>query len=62
MARPLRIDQPGGWYHLTSRGNERKRIFRDAEDREHFLELIGELGLDKVLRARKRAGAEVESD
>ena len=43
MARPLRIDQPGGWYHLTSRGNERRRIFRDTGDCEHFLELLGEL-------------------
>jgi len=40
MARPLRIEHPGGWYHLTSRGNERRAIFRDDRDRTHFLELL----------------------
>jgi REP element-mobilizing transposase RayT len=40
MARPLRIEHPGGWYHLTARGNERRAIFRDDRDRAHFLELL----------------------
>lgn len=26
MARPLRIEYPGAYYHVTSRGNERKAI------------------------------------
>ena len=43
MARPLRIEKAGGWYHITSRGNERKPIFRDTRDRRRFLELIGEM-------------------
>ena len=43
MARPLRIEISGGLYHLTSRGNERRDIFRDTRDREHFLELLAEL-------------------
>jgi putative transposase len=43
MARPLRIEIPGGRYHLTARGNERRSIFRDNPDREHFLELLAEL-------------------
>ena len=43
MARPLRIELSGGLYHLTSRGNERRAIFRDTRDREHFLELLAEL-------------------
>ena len=43
MARPLRIEQAGGWYHVTSRGNERKPIYRDDRDREHFLDLIAEM-------------------
>ena len=37
MARPLRIEYPGAFYHITSRGNERKDIFRSARDREKFL-------------------------
>ena len=43
MARPLRIEISGGLYHLTSRGNERRNIYRDTRDREHFLELLAEL-------------------
>ena len=43
MARPLRIERAGGWYHVTARGNERKLIFRDDKDRRHFLELLGEM-------------------
>ena len=37
MARPLRIEYDGALYHVTSRGNEGKAIFRDAADRESFL-------------------------
>jgi REP-associated tyrosine transposase len=40
MARPLRIEYPGAHYHVTSRGNERKDIFKDDTDREKFLDLL----------------------
>jgi putative transposase len=43
MARPLRIELAGGLNHLTARGNERRPIYKDARDREHFLELLAEL-------------------
>mgnify|MGYP000173929742 CR=1 FL=1 len=43
MARPLRIDVPGGWYHVTARGNERRAIFLDDRDRERFVGLLAEL-------------------
>src|SRR6266498_2435192 len=43
MARPLRIEQAGGWYHITTRGNERRAIFRSDRDREHFLEVLAEM-------------------
>jgi REP element-mobilizing transposase RayT len=42
MARPLRIERPGVWYHVTARGNERRPIYRDDRDRRHFCELLGE--------------------
>ncbi|HEV2210908.1 MAG TPA: transposase [Verrucomicrobiae bacterium] len=42
MARALRLERPGGRYHVTARGNERKAIFRDDSDRFHFLELLAE--------------------
>ena len=41
MARPLRIEYPGAWYHVTCRGNERKPVFKDDSDRRHFLEVLG---------------------
>jgi hypothetical protein len=33
MARPLRIERIGCWYHFTARGNERCDIFRDDKYR-----------------------------
>ena len=40
MVRPLRILYPGAFYHVTSRGNERKDIFKNKKDREQFLEYL----------------------
>ncbi|MBI4654715.1 MAG: transposase [Nitrospirae bacterium] len=40
MARPLRIEYDGALYHITSRGNERKPIFRNDTDRNIFLETL----------------------
>lgn len=37
MSRPLRIQYPGAFYHVTSRGNEQKDIFKSQKDREKFL-------------------------
>ncbi len=37
MGRPLRIEYPGAFYHVTSRGNERKAIFRAIHDYERFV-------------------------
>jgi putative transposase len=41
MARPLRITYPGAFYHITSRGNERKDIFKSQQDRDKFLSYLG---------------------
>ncbi len=41
MARPLRITFPGAFYHITSRGNERKPVFKNRRDRIKFLEYLG---------------------
>ena len=40
MARPIRIEYPGAWYHVTCRGNERRAIFSDDRDRSQFLEIL----------------------
>jgi REP element-mobilizing transposase RayT len=42
MARPLRIEYPGAWYHVTSRGSERGEIFKDDKDRIRFLDALKE--------------------
>ena len=41
MARPLRIEFPGAFYHVMNRGNEGKNIFKSKRDREKFLEYVG---------------------
>src|SRR4030043_179463 len=40
MARPLRIEYDGAVYHITSRGNARKPIYKEDEDRKIFLEVV----------------------
>ena len=42
MARPLRIEYDGAWYHVTSRGNACAEIFGDDKDRRRFLETLAE--------------------
>jgi putative transposase len=42
MARPLRIEYDGAVYHVTSRGNDRKAIYKDDEDRTAFLDILAE--------------------
>src|SRR4030067_3821088 len=40
MARPLRIEYPGAFYHITSRGNEQQNIFKSDSDRVRFLSYL----------------------
>ncbi len=40
MARPLRIIYPGAFYHVTARGNERKKIFLSQADSAKFLSYL----------------------
>ena len=40
MARQLRIEFPDAFYHVTSRGNERKAVFKSFRDREKFLSYL----------------------
>jgi putative transposase len=41
MSRPLRPEYPGAVWHVTSRGNDRREVFRDDADRERFLSILG---------------------
>lgn len=43
MTRPPRYDLPHTFYHVLSRGNERKTIFENEGDHEKFLMLLGRL-------------------
>ena len=45
MARSLRIQYPGAYYHVTCRGNEQKKIFSNDQDYQTFLEKLS-LSLD----------------
>jgi REP element-mobilizing transposase RayT len=46
MPRSARLDAPGILYHVMIRGIERRKMFRDAEDRENLLERLGNLLLE----------------
>jgi REP element-mobilizing transposase RayT len=50
MARPIRVELEGAVYHVTARGNERKRIYRADEDRVRFLETLEEAVQEHGLR------------
>jgi REP element-mobilizing transposase RayT len=43
MARPLRIEYPGAFYHVINRGLERREIYRSPKDYEYFLGLLAHL-------------------
>jgi REP element-mobilizing transposase RayT len=46
MARPLRIEFPGAFYHVSSHGNGRLWLFRNDEDCKKFLDILG-LGVER---------------
>ena len=43
MARPIRVEFEGAVYHVMARGNERRAVFRDDNDRQRFLETLAEI-------------------
>ncbi|MBI3061933.1 MAG: transposase [Deltaproteobacteria bacterium] len=43
MARPLRIEFSGAFYHVTSRGDRQEAIYEDDEDRRAYLEILGDV-------------------
>lgn len=40
MARPVRVEYADAIYHVTARGNDRRRIVRDEKDRGKWLEWV----------------------
>src|SRR3984957_18052378 len=43
MARPLRLDIPGGWYQVSNWGVEKQQIFPGENAHQYFLELLSKL-------------------
>jgi len=43
MPRKARIDAPGGLLHIIVRGIERQRIFSDDQDKDNFIERLGDI-------------------
>jgi len=43
VARRLRVEYDEALYHITSRGNEQKAIFKDNQDRRWFLDILYEV-------------------
>ncbi|GAB6082579.1 hypothetical protein JCM30471_14930 [Desulfuromonas carbonis] len=50
MARPLRIEYEGALYHVTARGNERRKTFFSRRDYEKFLVYVDEAREKFVIR------------
>lgn len=42
MARSIRIQSPGAYYHVMARGNRREDIFHDDDDRRFFLHTLSQ--------------------
>jgi putative transposase len=53
MARPMRIEFPGAFYHVISKGNERKDIFDDDYDKKKFMDIL--------LQCKERYGVKVHA-
>ena len=43
MARQLRIEFEGAYYHILSRGNNQSNIFHSDEDRQDFLYILADM-------------------
>ena len=42
MARPLRIEYPGAWYHVLNRGRKQEKTFFSESDYHLFFQILGE--------------------
>lgn len=40
MARPLRVEYPGAFYHVLNRGNSREQLFKNPSDFNKFLQYL----------------------
>ncbi len=42
MARPLRIEYPGAWYHVLNRGRRKEKVFFQESDYPMFMDILEE--------------------
>jgi len=42
MARPLRIEYPGAWYHVMNRGVRQRSIYKNDKQKQYFLSLLAD--------------------
>jgi len=54
MARPLRVEYPGAFYHVINRGNNQENIFKNDRDREKFLEYLQKRRLKRRIEKTKK--------
>jgi putative transposase len=47
VSRQLRLEHSGAIWHVTSRGNERRDIYRDDDDRQLFLRLLAHVVFER---------------
>jgi putative transposase len=43
MSRPLQLEFSGALYHITSRGNDKNRIYFQDDDFELFLQILADV-------------------
>jgi len=43
MARSIRLEYEGAYYHVMARGNRQEKIFLDDDDRRYFLKTLGDI-------------------
>ena len=58
MVRSLRIQYPGAYYHVTCRGNERQKIYRDDTDYNIFIKAVSKSQIAFKNKARSDEKAE----
>ena len=52
LARPLRLEFAGALYHITSRGDRRDAIYRAADEREAWVEVLGNVWIRGQIRGQ----------
>ena len=52
----------GEYYHIYNRGNSKQTIFHDAQDYEHFINLLSVLNTESRMRLKKASNQSLKED